>query len=71
MQQLRKWGNWTKTTAHRKLAGESVAPIEEVLLEGVLNHYSNEAACQQEISFDFDLQKGVIVSAPVFCGSHK
>ena len=48
---LKKWGGWTKTTVYRKLAGESLSPIEEVLIDGVFRRY---ASGQTEIEFVWD-----------------
>lgn len=52
---LKRWGCWTKTTVYRKLAGESLSPIERVLIEGVLDTYTRRQDAEQLIiDFDWD-----------------
>lgn len=51
---LKKWGGWTKTTAYRKMAGESVTPLEQVMLEGIFAVYvKREEAEQLMIAFEW------------------
>lgn len=66
---LRKWGAWTKPTAYRKMGGESLTPIETVLVSGVMKYYTQDAGFQQEISFVFDSETGIKAVSPVFCES--
>lgn len=49
---FRKWGCWSKATVYNKLGGESVTPIEQVLIDGVLRTFS--APEQLEINFIWD-----------------
>lgn len=51
---LKRWGGWTKTTAYRKMSGESLTPMEEVLLDGVFEAYQKRMAKQLEITFLWD-----------------
>lgn len=51
---LKRWGGWTKTTAYRKMSGESLTPMEEVLLDGVFEAYKNRMSKQLEIIFLWD-----------------
>lgn len=54
---LKRWGGWTKTTAYRKMSGESLTPMEEVLLDGVFEAYQKRAGKQLEISFQWDAEE--------------
>ena len=53
---LKKWGGWTKSTAYRKMDGESVTPLEAVMLEGVFRVYGDRIGLQMEIAFEWDDQ---------------
>ena len=59
LRELRRWGCWTKTTVYRKLAGESVTPIEQVLIDGVLGYYTREQDTQQRIQFVYNHADGL------------
>ena len=52
---LRKWGGWTKTTVYRKIDGESVTPIEKIMLDGVFSAARRNDAKQLEIKFEWDV----------------
>lgn len=59
---LKKWADWSDTTVRRKLAGESVTPIERILLEGVLSFSGRPDAEQLEIQFDWDgVQEAIVM----------
>ena len=51
---LKKWGCWSKATVYNKLAGDSLTPIEQVLVDGIMKHYSVPEPEQLEIGFVFD-----------------
>lgn len=52
---FKKWGSWSKATVYNKLAGASVTPIEQVLMDGVLSVYSRRPDAEQlEIAFVWD-----------------
>lgn len=52
---FKKWGCWSKATVYNKLAGDSVTPIEQVMMEGVFDVYTNRGDAEQlEIAFVWD-----------------
>ena len=52
---FKKWGCWSKATVYNKLAGDSVTPIEQVMMEGVFDVYVNRRDAEQlEIAFVWD-----------------
>lgn len=51
---FRKWGCWSKATVYNKLAGQSVTPIEQVLIDGVMSFYSKTVSQQLELTFVWD-----------------
>lgn len=46
---FRKWGCWSKATVYNKLAGESVVPIEQVMMDGVFEALQSP----EQLEFDF------------------
>lgn len=46
---FKKWGCWSKATVYNKLAGESVVPIEQVMMDGVFSVLQSP----EQLEFDF------------------
>ena len=53
LQIIQYWTGATKKTVRLKIAGESLSPIEQVLIDGVFRQMRNEAAEQLEIDFEW------------------
>jgi hypothetical protein len=51
------WCGWTKTTSYRKMAGESLTRIEEMVVDGVFRKMRMQGAEQLEIAFEWDVEK--------------
>lgn len=52
---LKYWGCWSRQSVYRKLAGQSVTPLERVMINGVMTVYLHEQNPEQlTINFEWD-----------------
>lgn len=58
MSTLKYWGCWSRQTVYRKLAGESVTPLEHVMISGVMSVYQTEPHPEQ-LAIGFEWNDGL------------